>query len=138
MLLMETPVAKQIGLAVVEHHGRYLVGMRSADQVLGGCAEFPGGKCEPQECPSDCAVRECFEETGLTVIAERRLDTIGFAYAHGAVELHFWLCRPVGKIEADHHGFRWVPAKQLTSLSFPEANRPIIEQLARQHPSHSG
>ena len=50
---------KRIGIAVVEHAGRYLVGIRGPDVPLAGYAEFPGGKCLPNESPEDCAVREC-------------------------------------------------------------------------------
>ena len=32
------------GIAIVEHDGRFLVGVRQADQVLAGKAEFPGGR----------------------------------------------------------------------------------------------
>ena len=57
--------AIMIGVAVVEHGGRYLVGVRSEDRTLSGKAEFPGGKCEPHESPMSCAVRECKEEAGI-------------------------------------------------------------------------
>lgn len=130
---MEQQSVKQIGIAVVERHGTYLVGVRAAGQVLAGHAEFPGGKCDPGELPAACAVRECREETGLTVVAERLLDVVPFQYPHGAVALHFWLCR-VGA-EPEHRtdpqgGFRWVPARELAALDFPEANRAVVARLA--------
>jgi 8-oxo-dGTP diphosphatase len=126
--------AKRIGIAIVEHAGRYLVGVRGPEQALAGCAEFPGGKCEPEESPQDCAVRECLEETGLAVVAERLLEQTTFAYPHGEVELHFWLCRVNGKtpLAADHCGFRWVTAEELRSLPFPEANRSVVAQLTAE------
>ncbi|MDP6469251.1 MAG: NUDIX domain-containing protein, partial [Pirellulaceae bacterium] len=56
-----------IAIAVVEHNGRFLVGMRPVETVLAGFSEFPGGKVEPNEVPAQAAVRECLEETGLEV-----------------------------------------------------------------------
>ena len=125
--------AKRIGIAIVEHSGRILVGVRGPDVPLAGCAEFPGGKCEPSETPTACAVRECREETGLAVLPVRLLQEKEFQYPHGAVQLHFILCQPVTAAEVrDQHGnFRWVLRDQLQSLPFPEANREVLELISR-------
>ena len=119
-----------IGIAVVEHSGCYLVGMRD-NEPLPGYAEFPGGKCRPGESPEQCALRECREETGLDVLPVKLLLNRQFTYSHGTVDLHFWLCRPADaeKIAEEHHRFRWVPVKELAALEFPEANDPVIEML---------
>lgn len=121
----------QIGIAVVAHAGRYLVGVRSADQPLAGMHEFPGGKCHPGESPRDCAVRECLEETGLPVETDRELHRATHTYPHGSVELHFWLCQPERHCEplADHNGYTWISADRLSQLQFPEANAAVIRIL---------
>ena len=84
------------------------------------------------ESPRDCACRECHEETGLEVFPVRLLLETTFAYPHGTVELHFWLCRPVDveAVQAEQRGFRWRPAAELMALRFPEANAPVIAMLA--------
>jgi mutator protein MutT len=126
----DTPV--QIGIAVVEHRGRYLVGTRPEDGPLGGCVEFPGGKCHAGETTGLCARRECLEETGLEVQAVELLMHRVFKYPHGTFDLHFWLCHPSPRAEVHdkQQGFRWVPAAELRSLKFPEANLPLIEILS--------
>jgi 8-oxo-dGTP diphosphatase len=128
-MMDDTPVP--IGIAVVEHRGRYLVGTRPADGPLGGHAEFPGGKCLPGETSGLCARRECLEETGLEVQAIELLMHRLHAYPHGTVDLHFWLCHPAPRAEVrdDHKGYRWVPASELRSLNFPAANQPLIDVL---------
>jgi mutator protein MutT len=125
--------ARQIGIAVVEHRGRYLIGVRPEGGPLGGCAEFPGGKCHAGETSGLCARRECLEETGLEVQAVDLLMQRTFTYPHGRFELCFWLCHPAPRAEVhdSHRGFRWVPASELKSLKFPEANQPLIEFLTR-------
>jgi 8-oxo-dGTP diphosphatase len=127
----------RVGIAVVERDASYLVGTRRPDEALAGCAEFPGGKCLLDELPSACAVRECFEETGLSVAPVRRLYACRHAYPHAVVDLEFWLCRPITAVSAapaegdlSNRGYRWLPAEALKSLPFPEANRPLIELLA--------
>lgn len=123
-----------IGIAVVDQSGRYLVGVRPDDVALPGLCEFPGGKCRPGETPAECAVRECREETGLAVEPVASLATKRHRYPHGEVELHFWLCRPrrSADVAESHRGFTWVPAAELASLPFPEANAGVIELLSRR------
>jgi 8-oxo-dGTP diphosphatase len=122
---------QRVAIAVVEHAGRYLVGTRGPAEVLAGRAEFPGGKCLPHEEGPAAAVRECREETGLEIIASRRLYACRHRYDHGTLDLEFWLCHPAlpeiaGPVGG---GFEWVPAQSLKSLHFPEANRPVLELL---------
>ena len=125
---------QRVGVAVVEHAGRVLVGLRRDGQTLAGHAEFPGGKCHPNEEPSDCAERECLEETGLPVTAVRLLDHRVHAYSEVTVEISFWLCRPKDEPFANNAfcGFRFVPVRELRELPFPAANRTTIELLTSE------
>jgi len=130
---------KQIGIAIVRFAGQYLVGVRQDGQELAGFAEFPGGKCEENETPEACAVRECLEETGLDVTPVRLLDRTCHEYAHAAVDLHFWLCRVGGGTDESTdnkpcpgNGFQWKSVDELQELSFPEANAEVVQMLVRQ------
>ncbi len=120
---------KQIGIAIVEHNGCYLVGIRTAGQELAGLAEFPGGKCEPDETPLACVARECLEETGLAVEPIELLDQVRFAYPHATVELHFWICRLTSEHDQPENGFGWLTLDELQSLDFPAANASIPLKL---------
>lgn len=122
---------KVIGVAVVREGDRYLVGIRGPEGPLAGFAEFPGGKVRPGESPSDCAVRECEEETGLVVNAVRELIVHRQAYDYGSVELHFWECalRADQTPAEEHRGFRWVAASDLSRYPFPEGNRTVLPLL---------
>ncbi|MEI8382729.1 MAG: NUDIX domain-containing protein [Planctomycetota bacterium] len=128
---MTSSVVKRIGIAIVEYSERYLVGTRGPDSPLAGYAEFPGGKCLVDEEPATCAMRECFEETGLTITVERLMLRRDFTYPHASVDLHFFLCHPADpfQIETEQNGFRWVPVTELPSLKFPEANEPVVHLL---------
>lgn len=124
-------IPKLIGIAVVEHDGRYLIGTRGPDGPLPGFAEFPGGKCLPDEPPEVCAVRECQEETGLAVAVNRLLLRCEFTYPHATVDLSFFLCHPADpqSVRESHLEFRWVGAGELSALRFPEANAPVVAML---------
>lgn len=118
-----------IGIAVVENRGKYLVGKRDENVVLPGMAEFPGGKCHPDEAAELAAIRECAEETGLAVQAVQLLERVEWSYPHGELELHFWLCRPISPTAEPYAPFRWVTPVQLRELNFPPANASIVEKL---------
>jgi len=122
-----------IGIAVVEHEGRFLVGTRPEGAPLAGYAEFPGGKCLVTETPEQCAVRECQEETGLHVVVNRLLERVTYSYPHGEVELSFFLCTWDGK-SAPTPPFRWVECSELPALRFPEANRTLLRRLSSNDP----
>jgi 8-oxo-dGTP diphosphatase len=122
-----------IGVAVVEHQGRFLVGIRPEGVPLAGYAEFPGGKCLPGESPETCAVRECFEESGLVVAATKLIDRVIYSYSHGDVELSFYLCAWNGESKPTSP-FRWVDRAVLSTLRFPEANAPLIRILSDNGP----
>lgn len=128
-----TGATQLIGVAVVEHQGKYLVGIRGDQGPLAGYAEFPGGKCLPNERPADCACRECFEESGLQVVPVELLMNAAFPYAHGTVDLHFWLCHPTdgSAIENQHQTFSWVAPAEFKDYRFPEGNLRLIELLER-------
>lgn len=122
------PEPKRIGIAIVERAGCFLVGTRGVGQDLAGFAEFPGGKCLPDEASEVCAVRECLEETGLAVAPVKLLQRLEFTYPHAVVDLHFWLCTPASAAEP-LNGFRWVDRGELAQLPFPAANAEVVQTL---------
>jgi len=124
----------RIGIAVVRHGRKYLVGERSNDQPLEGRAEFPGGKCLAGEDSRACAERECLEESGLAVTAREQIIRTEFDYPHGMLDLTFWLCEVAleDDVRQSHLGFAWVDEADLAKLHFPSANQPVIRLLTGQ------
>lgn len=91
--LLSMVLEQRIAVAVVEHQGQFLVGIRPEGAKLAGMWEFPGGKVEAGESLAAAAERECAEETGLSVqVVELLLDQ-RFTYPHGVVHLFFFACR---------------------------------------------
>ncbi len=131
-----TPIA----IAVVRRNGRYLVGQRAEGQVLAGLWEFPGGKIQAGESPSEAAVRECREETGLMVRVIELLDETTYRYDHGAVRLFFHLCEPAEGGDSRRRlgaplatepkpPYHWLDAAEMRGLRFPPANAEIVARL---------
>jgi 8-oxo-dGTP diphosphatase len=125
---IETPTV--VAIAVVEHDCKFLVGVRPEGAPLAGFAEFPGGKVDAGETSEAAAVRECLEESGMRVSVERELLVKRHQYDHGLLEIHFFLCRPVGSSETNPRlPFRWVSASELRTLNFPAANAEVTALL---------
>ena len=122
-----------VGIGLVRRGDRFLVRRRPAGTVYAGYWEFPGGKCEPGEEPAQATARECLEEIGLrVVVGPLRRSTI-HRYPHGLVELFFYDCATEDPASqpVDGSGFEWVSADRLSTLRFPEANEPVVEELPR-------
>ncbi|MBI2826904.1 MAG: (deoxy)nucleoside triphosphate pyrophosphohydrolase [Planctomycetia bacterium] len=124
------PPATRVAVAVVEDHGRFLIGQRPPGIPLAGLWEFPGGKIRPGETPEEAAERECLEETGVAVRACGAYPTVVEQYAHGRVEVSFIACR----MERDPAPpvcppFLWVAAADLRRYEFPSANTALLRRL---------
>ncbi|WP_435009803.1 (deoxy)nucleoside triphosphate pyrophosphohydrolase [Tundrisphaera lichenicola] len=126
----ELPI--RVGIGLIGRDGRYLIRVRPVGSAMSGYWEFPGGKCEPGESVEEATARECFEEVGIRVVVGDRLRQVIHRYPHGLVELNYYRCTIEGPRTdpAVHSGFQWVPAGQLPSYQFPEANEAVITDLA--------
>jgi 8-oxo-dGTP diphosphatase len=120
------------GIGLIRRGGDFLVRRRPEGTLYAGYWEFPGGKCEPGETPAQTTARECQEETGLDVVVGRLRRVIEHHYPHGPVRLFFFDCEPADPAAepAADSDSRWVPAIELKRLGFPEANEPLLEELA--------
>jgi mutator protein MutT len=123
-----------VGIGLIRRGDAFLIRQRPAGTVYAGYWEFPGGKCEPGETPSQATARECHEETGLRVVVGPLRRTVVHRYPHGLVELSFHDCTPEDPAAESppESGFRWVHVEQLAARRFPEANEVILEELARE------
>ena len=111
--------------------GRLLISQRLADDTLGGYWEFPGGKVDPGEELRAALARELREELGLETEIGAEIHRIVHAYPDRDVRLFFYEVRILSgepqKIEVAD--LRWVTLNEIGEYQFPEADRPLLEQL---------
>ena len=95
--------------------------------------EFPGGKLRPGENPEGCIIREIREELGVEIYAEQLYPSVRYAYDEYVVKLIPFVCRiSRGKISlAEHASCRWVHLSELEQIDWLEADREVVEMLAR-------
>ncbi len=121
----------EVAMALVLRARRLLVTQRPAQVHLGGLWELPGGKLAPGESVEECVVREVREETGIVILARRRLPTIEWDYPERRVALHpvecDWVSGEGELIEVA--GLCWATRAELALLRFPPANAGLIDEL---------
>jgi mutator protein MutT len=135
---LQRPVI-DVAIAVIVRDGEILITRRKEGVHLPGLWEFPGGKCLSGETIEACLLREVREELDATVQIERLLWERPHDYADRTVLLHAYRChllsadlKPLASQE-----LKWISPESLFSLSFPEANRPLLDQLAKEFSSDS-
>jgi 8-oxo-dGTP diphosphatase len=120
--------------AIVERSdGRLLVTRRLEGTHLAGLWEFPGGKCEAGESHEACLARELREELDVAGTIGAELLVTEHAYPDRVIRLHFRNCRIDGEPKAVlGQEIRWVQRSELASLSFPPADRELIDLLTTE------
>lgn len=122
---------KEIVVAAIRKNGRYLLGKRPMEGLLGGLWEFPGGKVEPGEDHESALLRELREELGIEVEVGELIACVNHAYSHFKVTLNVYACRHVSGTPRPnaHTELKWVPRKRFSDFTFPKANHKFLSRL---------
>jgi len=117
--------------AVSDQSGRILIAKRPDAAHQGGLWEFPGGKLEPGEPPSDGLARELNEELGIRIRGWRPLIRIEHDYGDRRVLLDVYRINAYSGIPIGREGqpLAWVAPDRMDPAWFPAADRPIINAL---------
>jgi len=119
--------------ALILRDNEILCCQRTEHQALPLKWEFPGGKIEAGETPSQALERELEEELGIIAQVGREITQVLHTYQNGnSVNLHFYLVERYDK-ELQNRIFRdvrWVQRTELTALDFLDADKELVQQLA--------
>lgn len=123
-------------LALYRHdNSSVLLSVRQTGKQLAGYYEFPGGKLEAEETPSQALCREIFEELDI-IIATKYLTPvqfIDFPFEGKNYLLLMYYCdnftgTPIGKEGQD---IAFVPLKDLSDYKMPAPNKLLIPVLQK-------
>jgi len=123
---------KLVVAALVRDGSKILMSRRRADQPMPNLWEFPGGKVEPGEAPTDALAREVREELGCEVAVGRIHDVVFHAYP----EFDLYMLVYAATITAgtpralDVAEVAWVEASRLPDLDLLPADYPLARALA--------
>jgi len=126
------PKIIEVVAGLIFKNGRLLACQRRADGAFPFKWEFPGGKIESGEEPSEALTRELREELGIDVDDMKEV----FAHTHtypgfSTVKLKFFRV-PVYRGEIINRVFertRWASMDELAQLDFLDGDRRVIEWL---------
>jgi mutator protein MutT len=126
-----------VAAAIIRKDGNILLTKRPANVHLADLWEFPGGKVEPGESLEAALRRELREELGIEAHVVDEFYATTHHYPTKSVELHFFNCTITnGEPRAiEVAELRWVKPGELHAFEFPEADRELVERLARPHSS---
>ncbi|MBZ0254523.1 NUDIX domain-containing protein [bacterium] len=127
----KTPPHAHVVAAAIKKNGRYLLGKRPPNGMLGGLWEFPGGKVEPGETHQEALRREIREELGGEVEVGEHVITVDHAYTHLTVTIHLYRCEWLSDKPQTlyHESLKWVPRSQFDQYAFPKANLLFLDLL---------
>ena len=93
--------------------------------------EFPGGKIEAGETPSEALVREIKEELNTTIIVGELIDTIEYDYPtfHLSMDCFFCTIAAGRLLLKEHEAARWLTKEELYSVDWLPADLSLIREI---------
>jgi A/G-specific adenine glycosylase len=121
----------EIVAAAIQKNGRYLLGKRPPDGLLGGLWEFPGGKVKAGESHEAALQREIREELGLSVDVGGLVASVKHAYSHFKITLNVYRCTHTSgtPMPKAHTELKWVLPSKFDDYAFPKANHKFLHLL---------
>lgn len=110
---------------------KILITKRPDNKPQGGFWEFPGGKIERDETPTEGLFRELKEELAISVLEMRPFVKLEHEYPERSIILDVWMVEKFTGNARGNEGqtIAWVSIDQLNQYQFPEANRLIVDKL---------
>jgi 8-oxo-dGTP diphosphatase len=124
---------KQVAAGLIVRESKLLICQRTKHQPMPLKWEFPGGKIEHGEQPTDALRRELEEELGIDAKVGDEVARIKHTYRNGGtIELRFFLVREyAGEVENRiFKDVRWVERVELPAYDFLEADLGLVKDIA--------
>ncbi|WP_372625468.1 8-oxo-dGTP diphosphatase MutT [Arsukibacterium sp.] len=123
-----------VAVGVIVRQQQVLLALRNAKQHQGNKWEFPGGKVEAGETVAAALARELQEELAITVMSAEPFMLLNHCYPEREVILDIWLVTAFSGTPKGVEGqpLQWVNIADLTTITLPEANQPIVQRLQQR------
>ncbi len=120
----------RVAAGIIRDGERIFATQRGYGQFKGGW-EFPGGKIEYAETPSQALMREIKEELDVTVKVGPLVDTVEYDYPdfHLSMNCYFCTIRSGQLVLKEHAAAKWLTRETLNSVEWLPADLGLIEKL---------
>jgi 8-oxo-dGTP diphosphatase len=118
--------------AIIVRDDLVFAARRSPERSAGGLWEFPGGKVETGEDPTDALRRELGEELGIEVRVGNLLSRYTTPVGSVLIDLAcYWaeLLSDAPTASTDHDQMGWFTLEGLTELGWSPADVPVIQDI---------
>lgn len=126
----------EVSAAIIINNKKILCVQRGPNkfEYISNKFEFPGGKVESGELPSDAAIREIYEELKMTISVEREFLTVNHIYPDFKIKMHSFICSTLTQeLElSEHISFQWLDKSELKFLDWAAADIPIVDKLIKE------
>lgn len=126
----------KVAAAIIINNGKILCVQRGPNKFdyISEKFEFPGGKVEAGELPSDTVVREIHEELKMNIAVEQDFLTVNHEYPDFKIQMHSFICStPTRELElSEHISFKWLDVSELGELDWAAADVPIVNKLFKE------
>jgi len=125
-----------VSAAIIINNDKVLCVQRGKNKLdyISNKFEFPGGKIEPGELPSQTVVREILEELNMTIKVEKEFLTVEHNYPDFHLKMYSYICSSnTNEVElSEHISYKWLRKNELGQLDWAAADIPIVDLLSKQ------
>ena len=124
---------KIVTAGIIYNHGKILIAQRKHGKSMEYKWEFPGGKIEAGETPSQALQREIREELNACIEVGNCIITVQHQYQECSITLDAFFCTLLSKhiTLKEHVDAQWTSPQNLQSLSWAAADIPVAAEVAR-------
>ncbi|MDA3941203.1 MAG: NUDIX domain-containing protein [Spirochaetia bacterium] len=122
------------GIAI--KNSKFLLALRLPGTSIGESWEFPGGKAEKGETPSEALIREFKEELNVTVEVGERICSGEFRNKNKEFEIYGFLIELLSEkfILTEHSEVGWFALDEMASLKMAGSDNQIVQSLKYLYP----
>lgn len=120
-----------VAAAIITHENKVFATQRGYGEFKDGW-EFPGGKIERGETPTQALIREIKEELATEISVDHLLDHIEYDYPTFHLSMDCFICHVVqgDLVLKEHEASQWLTKETIRSVTWLPADLILIDKIA--------